>query len=166
MGQPFDVRVEDLETRRGAACCAPADGAADPTSNESNSILTPEEGAASSAPTAEATNSKTLEATNGKAFYIETFGCQMNEHDSEKVSGVLMSRGYRMVNDPAAADVVFYNTCSIREKAAQKVFSRLGLFNPDNAPKEGPENAPKEGPEGALSDRAVNGPTSGMRAGG
>src|ERR1700687_3194863 len=58
----------------------------------------------------------------------------MNEHDAEKVSGVLLARGYRMVDDPLAADMVFYNTCSIREKAAQKVFSRLGLFNPDNAP--------------------------------
>jgi tRNA-2-methylthio-N6-dimethylallyladenosine synthase len=61
-----------------------------------------------------------------KSFYIETFGCQMNVHDSEKVSGVLLSRGYQAVEDPSAADVLFYNTCSIREKAAQKVFSRLG----------------------------------------
>ena len=64
----------------------------------------------------------------GKSFHIETFGCQMNAHDSEKVAGVLLGRGYRMVADPAAADVIFYNTCSIREKAAQKVFSRLGLY--------------------------------------
>src|SRR5271170_2349092 len=64
----------------------------------------------------------------GKSFHIETFGCQMNAHDSEKVAGVLLARGYSMVDDPLAADVVFYNTCSIREKAAQKVFSRLGLF--------------------------------------
>ena len=65
-------------------------------------------------------------AASGKAFHIETFGCQMNVHDSEKVAGVLLGRGYRMVEDPGAADVIFYNTCSIREKAAQKVFSRLG----------------------------------------
>jgi len=64
----------------------------------------------------------------GRSFYIETFGCQMNVHDSEKVIGVLLSRGYHQVNSPAAADLVFYNTCSIREKAAQKVFSRLGDF--------------------------------------
>jgi len=62
----------------------------------------------------------------GKSFYIETFGCQMNAHDSEKVSGVLLARGYRAVNHPAQADLVLYNTCSIREKAAHKVFSRLG----------------------------------------
>ncbi len=61
-------------------------------------------------------------------FYIETFGCQMNVHDSEKVIGVLLGRGYRQVESLAAADFIFYNTCSIREKAAQKVFSRLGEF--------------------------------------
>src|SRR5208337_3951377 len=65
---------------------------------------------------------------SARSFHIETFGCQMNAHDSEKVAGVLMARGYSMVNDPLAADVIFYNTCSIREKAAQKVFSRLGQF--------------------------------------
>jgi tRNA-2-methylthio-N6-dimethylallyladenosine synthase len=64
----------------------------------------------------------------GATFYIETFGCQMNVHDSEKVAGVLLGRGYQQVDSPEAAKVVFYNTCSIREKAAQKVFSRLGEF--------------------------------------
>jgi tRNA-2-methylthio-N6-dimethylallyladenosine synthase len=64
----------------------------------------------------------------GRPFYIETFGCQMNVHDSEKVSGVLMARGYRPVSTPDDAEIIFYNTCSIREKAAQKVFSRLGTF--------------------------------------
>jgi tRNA-2-methylthio-N6-dimethylallyladenosine synthase len=62
----------------------------------------------------------------GKSFYIETFGCQMNAHDSEKVAGVLLSRGYRPAVNAAQADLMLYNTCSIREKAAQKVFSRLG----------------------------------------
>ena len=63
-----------------------------------------------------------------KTFYIETFGCQMNVHDSEKVVGTLMSRGYTPVDSPERADVVLYNTCSIRDKAEQKVFSRLGQF--------------------------------------
>jgi tRNA-2-methylthio-N6-dimethylallyladenosine synthase len=62
----------------------------------------------------------------GKSFFIETFGCQMNDHDSEKVAGVLQGRGYRPVATPSQADLVLYNTCSIREKAAQKVFARLG----------------------------------------
>jgi tRNA-2-methylthio-N6-dimethylallyladenosine synthase len=64
----------------------------------------------------------------GRNFFIETFGCQMNVHDSEKVVGVLAGRGYSQVESVAEADFVFYNTCSIREKAAQKVFSRLGEF--------------------------------------
>jgi tRNA-2-methylthio-N6-dimethylallyladenosine synthase len=66
----------------------------------------------------------------GATFYLETFGCQMNDHDSEKVAGVLLARGYRQVDGPEAAKVILYNTCSIREKAAQKVFSRLGELRP------------------------------------
>jgi tRNA-2-methylthio-N6-dimethylallyladenosine synthase len=62
----------------------------------------------------------------GKSFFIETFGCQMNDHDSEKVAGVLQGKGYWPVETPSKADLVLYNTCSIREKAAQKVFARLG----------------------------------------
>jgi tRNA-2-methylthio-N6-dimethylallyladenosine synthase len=52
----------------------------------------------------------------------------MNVHDSEKVQGVLLARGMTPVQDHAQADLVLYNTCSIREKAAQKVFSRLAVF--------------------------------------
>ena len=69
-----------------------------------------------------------LRTGTGRTFYLETFGCQMNVHDSEKVSGVLMQRGYRAVENYEEADLVLYNTCSIREKAAQKVFSRLGTL--------------------------------------
>ncbi len=61
-------------------------------------------------------------------FFLETFGCQMNEHDSEKVAGLLLARGYQQVERPEAAGLILYNTCSIREKAAQKVFSRLGEY--------------------------------------
>jgi tRNA-2-methylthio-N6-dimethylallyladenosine synthase len=68
------------------------------------------------------------ESGESKSFYIETFGCQMNVHDSEKVAGVLLRRGYRWVESPHDANLLLYNTCSIREKAAQKVFSRLGEF--------------------------------------
>ena len=63
-----------------------------------------------------------------KKFYLETFGCQMNVHDSEKVVGTLESRGYEQVETPAEADLVLYNTCSIRDKAEQKVFHRLDQF--------------------------------------
>jgi tRNA-2-methylthio-N6-dimethylallyladenosine synthase len=66
-----------------------------------------------------------------KTFYIETFGCQMNAHDSEKVIGTLLAEGYSQVPTPEAAELVFYNTCSIRDKAEQKVFHRLDQFKRD-----------------------------------
>jgi tRNA-2-methylthio-N6-dimethylallyladenosine synthase len=67
-----------------------------------------------------------------KTFYIETFGCQMNVHDSEKVIGTLMSQGYEQVPTPEQAELVFYNTCSIRDKAEQKVFHRLQQFKKEH----------------------------------
>ncbi|MGC2324322.1 MAG: MiaB/RimO family radical SAM methylthiotransferase, partial [Terriglobales bacterium] len=63
-----------------------------------------------------------------KTFYLETFGCQMNVHDSEKVVGTLISQGYRQVESVEEAGLVLYNTCSIRDKAEQKVFHRLADF--------------------------------------
>jgi tRNA-2-methylthio-N6-dimethylallyladenosine synthase len=66
-----------------------------------------------------------------KTFYLETFGCQMNVHDSEKVIGTLLSQGYRQVETPEDAELILYNTCSIRDKAEQKVFSRLQQFKKD-----------------------------------
>jgi tRNA-2-methylthio-N6-dimethylallyladenosine synthase len=63
-----------------------------------------------------------------KKFYIETFGCQMNVHDSEKVIGTLIHEGYVQVEDVEDADLVLYNTCSIRDKAEQKVFHRLNDY--------------------------------------
>ena len=67
-----------------------------------------------------------------KTFYIETFGCQMNAHDSEKVVGTLVDRGYEQVATPEEAELVFYNTCSIRDKAEQKVFHRLQQFKKEH----------------------------------
>jgi tRNA-2-methylthio-N6-dimethylallyladenosine synthase len=63
-----------------------------------------------------------------KTFYLETFGCQMNVHDSEKVIGTLISEGYRQVSTVEEAGLVLYNTCSIRDKAEQKVFHRLNDY--------------------------------------
>jgi tRNA-2-methylthio-N6-dimethylallyladenosine synthase len=63
-----------------------------------------------------------------KTFYLETFGCQMNVHDSEKVVGTLVQEGYRQVQTVEAADLILYNTCSIRDKAEQKVFNRLSDY--------------------------------------
>src|SRR6202012_4946606 len=63
-----------------------------------------------------------------KTFYLETFGCQMNAHDSEKVVGTLEQEGYTQVNEETDADLILYNTCSIRDKAEQKVFHRLNEY--------------------------------------
>jgi len=63
-----------------------------------------------------------------KTFYIETFGCQMNAHDSEKVIGTLEHEGYTQVADETEAGLILYNTCSIRDKAEQKVFHRLNEY--------------------------------------
>jgi tRNA-2-methylthio-N6-dimethylallyladenosine synthase len=64
-----------------------------------------------------------------KTFYLETFGCQMNAHDSEKVIGTLRHQGYRQVETEEDASLILYNTCSIRDKAEQKVFHRLDYYN-------------------------------------
>ncbi|MFZ0321610.1 MAG: tRNA (N6-isopentenyl adenosine(37)-C2)-methylthiotransferase MiaB [Candidatus Sulfotelmatobacter sp.] len=63
-----------------------------------------------------------------KTFYLETFGCQMNVHDSEKVIGTLIHEGYQQVQTVEQADLILYNTCSIRDKAEQKVFNRLNDY--------------------------------------
>jgi len=63
-----------------------------------------------------------------KTFYLETFGCQMNVHDSEKVIGTLISEGYHQVSTVEEAGLILYNTCSIRDKAEQKVFHRLADY--------------------------------------
>jgi tRNA-2-methylthio-N6-dimethylallyladenosine synthase len=98
MAQAFDIRLDSLTVRSVAKPNVAGDGA----------FL------ASAPPSA--------------TFFLETFGCQMNEHDSEKIAGVLLSRGYKQVESPGDASLILYNTCSIREKAAQKVFSRLGEY--------------------------------------
>jgi tRNA-2-methylthio-N6-dimethylallyladenosine synthase len=63
-----------------------------------------------------------------KTFYLETFGCQMNAHDSEKVIGTLEQQGYVRVETEEEANLILYNTCSIRDKAEQKVFHRLNDY--------------------------------------
>lgn len=66
-----------------------------------------------------------------KRLFIKTWGCQMNEYDSAKMADVLgVSSGFQPVEDPADADVILLNTCSIREKAQEKVFSQLGQWRP------------------------------------
>jgi tRNA-2-methylthio-N6-dimethylallyladenosine synthase len=69
-----------------------------------------------------------MSADPQKTFYLEVFGCQMNVHDSEKVVGTLLSQGYRQVPTVEEAGLILYNTCSIRDKAEQKVFHRLADY--------------------------------------
>ena len=64
-----------------------------------------------------------------KKLYIQTFGCQMNVHDSEQIAALLKPYGYEETDRASRADVILVNTCSIREKAAQKVYSQLGRFS-------------------------------------
>ena len=64
----------------------------------------------------------------GKKFYVRTYGCQMNEHDSEKIKGMLESVGYSLAEDINDADIVILNTCAIRENAHDKVFGFLGVL--------------------------------------
>jgi len=62
-----------------------------------------------------------------KKLYLRTFGCQMNEYDSDRIAGVLReAEGLELTPDPAHADVIVFNTCSVREKAQEKVFTDLG----------------------------------------
>src|SRR3954463_15314282 len=61
-----------------------------------------------------------------KKVYLETFGCQMNVSDSERIKTSLARDGYEMTTDEAAADVVIFNTCSVRERAEHKLYTRVG----------------------------------------
>ena len=70
---------------------------------------------------------KDLPATPGKKVFIRTFGCQMNDYDSGKMADVLrVAEGYEPTDDVEQADLILFNTCSVREKAQEKVFSDLG----------------------------------------
>ncbi len=73
--------------------------------------------------------SKEVDTGKGRKLYIESYGCQMNFSDSEIVASILAKEGYDTTSDVSAADVVFLNTCSIREKAEQTVRSRLAHFS-------------------------------------
>ena len=119
MSRTFDVGIESL-----AGGATPAASAATPAPRHGHlHSFVP---AASQPSLGPNKGESATVAETGKSFYLETFGCQMNDHDSEKVSGLLLGRGYHAVENPAQADLVLYNTCSIRERAAQKVFARLG----------------------------------------
>lgn len=66
----------------------------------------------------------------GRRYYIRTFGCQMNEHDSERAAGILETLGYRPAPDQETADLVLFNTCAVRENADNKLYGELGRLKP------------------------------------
>jgi tRNA-2-methylthio-N6-dimethylallyladenosine synthase len=68
--------------------------------------------------------------TGTKKLYVKTYGCQMNVYDSERMAEALGADGYEQVESPEGADMILLNTCHIREKAAEKVYSELGRFKP------------------------------------
>jgi len=78
-------------------------------------------------PQREDRNGQNLSMKNKKVF-LQTFGCQMNERDSEAVTGLLLDRGYQATPVIEEADLILYNTCSVRDHAEQKVFGRIGNF--------------------------------------
>lgn len=67
-----------------------------------------------------------MSLSHQKYVYIRTFGCQMNEHDSLKIAGLLAGLGYVLTDDPENADLILFNTCTIREKAHHKAMSEIG----------------------------------------
>src|SRR3954462_15529238 len=68
----------------------------------------------------------TIPAPMARKLYIETVGCQMNVLDSELVVGSLRRHGYELAGSPAEADLILFNTCSVREHAEEKIYSALG----------------------------------------
>lgn len=66
----------------------------------------------------------------GKKFLIRTYGCQMNEHDSEVMAGLLTDLGYQPTEETTEADVILLNTCAIRENAENRVFGEIGHLKP------------------------------------
>ena len=67
---------------------------------------------------------------NNKAFYLETFGCQMNVVDSERIVALLAEIGYEQTEEPEQAGLVLLNTCAVRDKAVRKAYGHLGCFKP------------------------------------
>lgn len=64
----------------------------------------------------------------GLGYYIETYGCQMNEHDSEKLAGMLRSCGYKKAASKQEADLILFNTCCVREHAEKRTFGNVGFI--------------------------------------
>ena len=86
-------------------------------------------------------------------LHLITYGCQMNEYDSERVAGLLKTDQYELCDQPEDADLILLNTCSIREKAEDKVFSQLGALEGPQAGAARPRHR-RDGLHGAAPARA------------
>ena len=85
-----------------------------------------------------------------RRFYVRTYGCQMNEHDSERIAGLLASEGMEATDDLESADVVVLNTCCIRENADNKLYGHLGPLTDTTV-----QITDAEGPHTSLSRENV-----------
>ncbi|CAD7700704.1 unnamed protein product [Ostreobium quekettii] len=93
-------------------------------------------------------------AMRGKNVYVETYGCQMNVNDTEVVLSLLGDKGYSPIQDPTIADVILLNTCAIREKPENKIWSRLGEFKKLKAvAKKNKRRGPIVGVLGCMAER-------------
>ena len=82
-------------------------------------------------PAPEAAGSRcTLETMSERRYLLRTFGCQMNEHDSERIAGLLTADGYVPTGEAAEANVIVFNTCAIRENADNRLYGNLGHLRP------------------------------------
>ena len=92
-----------------------------------STLILPEEPDVPNVPSTERKDAAGTAGQNGKKVFVRTFGCQMNEYDSDKMIDVLrQAHGAERVGTPEEADIILFNTCSVREKAQEKVFSDLG----------------------------------------
>src|SRR5829696_2230682 len=74
---------------------------------------------------------------SARTYEVRTYGCQMNAHDSERLSGLLEDAGYVPVSQGETADVVVFNTCAVRENADNKLYGNLGHLRPSKVSKPG-----------------------------
>jgi tRNA-2-methylthio-N6-dimethylallyladenosine synthase len=71
-----------------------------------------------------------MTATKVRSYEVKTFGCQMNVHDSERLTGMLESAGYIAAPEGTPADIIVFNTCAVRENADNRLYANLGILKP------------------------------------
>ena len=79
-----------------------------------------------------------------RKFYIKTYGCQMNERDSEAVAAALTAEGYLIASSEDAADILLFNTCSVRDQAERKAIGKIGIVKKLKREKKGKKKRKKK----------------------